>query len=180
MLTPWKKSYDQPRQPIKKKRHFFADKDPSNQSYNFFPVVMYGYESKTIKKANCWGIDAFELWFCRRLLSLLDCRDIKPANPKGNQSWMFIGRIHVEAETPILWPLYVKNILIGNEPDAGNDWRQEKWQQRMRWLDGITDSVDMSLSKLRELVHQGSLLCCSPWDRKELDMMSDWTDWCSD
>ena len=105
---------------------------------------MYGYESRTIKKANCWGIDAFELWFCRRLLSLLDCREIKPADPKGNQSWMFIGRTHVKAETPILWPLYVKNILIGNEPDAGKDWRQEKWQQRMRWLDGITTSVDMS------------------------------------
>ena len=69
-----------------------------------FPVVMYGRESWTIKKAECRRIDAFELWCSRRLLSPLDCKEIQPVHPKGDQSWVFIGRTDVEAETPILWP----------------------------------------------------------------------------
>ena len=69
-----------------------------------FPVVMYGCESWNVKKAECQRIDAFELWYWRRLLSPLDCREIQPVHPKGDQSWVFIGRTAVEAETPILWP----------------------------------------------------------------------------
>ena len=69
-----------------------------------FPVVMYGCESWTIRKAECRRMDAFELWCWRRLLSPLDCKEIQPVYPKGNQSWMFIGRTDVEAGTPILWP----------------------------------------------------------------------------
>ena len=92
-----------------------------------FPVVMYGCENWTIKKAEHRRIDAFELWCWRRLLkSPLDCKEIKPVYPKGNQSWIFIGRTNAEAETPILWPLDVKNWLIGKDPDAGKDWRQEE------------------------------------------------------
>ena len=81
----------------------------------------------------------------------LDCKEIKPVNPKGNQSWIFIGRTDAEAETPIFWPPDAKNWLIGKDSDAGKGWRQEEKDGQQR-LDGITDSMDMSLSKLRELV----------------------------
>ena len=88
-----------------------------------FLAVMYGCESWTIKKAEHQRIDAFELWCWRRLLRV-PCKEIKLANPKGNQSWIFIGR--TDAETPILWPPDVKNQLMGKDPDAGKDWSQEE------------------------------------------------------
>ena len=89
-----------------------------------FPVVMYGCESWTIKKAECWRIDAFELWCCRRLLRVLDCKEIQPGHPKGNQSWIFIGR--TDTETPTLWPPDAKIWLIWKDPDYGKDWRHEE------------------------------------------------------
>ena len=90
----------------------------------------------------------------KTLESPLDCKEIQPVHPKGGQSWVFIGRADADAETPILWLPDMKNWLIWKNPDAGKDWRQEEkggWQ-RMSWLDGITDSVDASLSKLQVLV----------------------------
>ena len=89
-----------------------------------FPVVMYGCASWTIKKAESQRIDAFQLWCWRRLKSPLDCKEIKPANPKGNQPWIFIGR--TDAETPIHWPPDAKSWLIGKDPDARRDWGQAK------------------------------------------------------
>ena len=88
-----------------------------------FPVVIYGCESCTVKKAECWRIDAFELWCCRRLLSVpwTARRSIQPVHPKGNQSWMFIGRTDAEAETPILWPPDTTNWLIGK--DCWERWK---------------------------------------------------------
>ena len=91
-----------------------------------FPEVMYGCESWTIKKSECWRIDAFELWCWRILESPLDSKEIQPVHPKGNQSWIFIGRTDAEAETPILWPPDVKNWLLRKDPDAGKDWRREE------------------------------------------------------
>ena len=108
-----------------------------------FPVGMYECESWTIKKAECQRIDVLELWCWRRLESHSDCKGIQPVSPKGNQSWIFIGRTDFEAETPILWPPDVKNWLIGKDPDAGKNWRWEEkgmtedemvgWHH---WLDG--------------------------------------------
>ena len=91
----------------------------------------------------------------KTLESPLDCKEIKLVNPKGNQPWIFIGRSDAEAETPILWPPDGKNWLIGKDPDAGKDWRQEEKQATEDKMPGwhhITDSMDMSLSKLQEIV----------------------------
>ena len=127
-LTPWKESYDQPRQYIKKQRHYFTNKGPSSQSYGFSSGHVWVWELDYKKKAEQWKIDAFELWCWRRLLkeSPLDCKEVQPVNPKGNQLWMFIGRTDAEAETPILWPPDAKNELIWKDPDAGKDWGQEE------------------------------------------------------
>ena len=92
-----------------------------------FPVVMYGCESWTMKKAECWRIDAFELWCWRRLLRVpWTGKEIQPVHPKGDQFWIFIRSNGIEAETPILWPPDAKNWLIWNYTDTGTDWRQEE------------------------------------------------------
>ena len=109
-----------------------------------FPVVMYGCESWTIKKAKHQRTDAFELWCWRRLKSPLNCKEIQPVHPKGNQCWIFIGSTDDEAETPKLWPPDAqKSWLIWKDPDAGKDWRRE--EKGMRWLDGGWDGWIASL-----------------------------------
>ena len=134
---------------------------------------MYGCEIWTIKNAELQRIDAFELVVLEKTVeNPLDCKKIKSVNPKGNQSWIFTGGIGAEAETPILWPPDVKNWLIREDPDAGKDWREEQkcmtedemvgWHHR---LDGHEFEQAPGVGD-----GQGSLVCCSPWDWKELDM----------
>ena len=123
MSASWQESYDKPRQCLKKQRHHFANKGHIVMAI-VFPIVMYGCESWIIKKAEHKRIAVFELWCWRRLKSPLDSKEIKPASLKGNQPWILIGRC--DAEAPILWLPDAKSWLIGKDPDAGKDWRQEK------------------------------------------------------
>ena len=111
--------------------------------------VRVGYKESWVPKNWCFWTVVLE----KTLVSPLDCKEIQPVHPKGEQSWVFIGETDVEAETPILWPPDVKNWLIWKELDAGKDWRrEEKGMTEDKILDGFTNSMDMSLSKLQELV----------------------------
>ena len=135
-LATWKKSYDQPRQHIKKQRHDFANKCQSSQSYGF---------SSSHDCKESWALKNWCFWTAvleKIFESPLDFKEIQPVHPEGNQSWIFTGSTDAEAETLILWPPDAKNWLIGKDPDAGKDWRQKKgtaedemvgWHH---WLDG--------------------------------------------
>ena len=178
MLTPWKESYDQPREHIQKQRHYFANKDPSSQGYGFSCGHVW-----------MWELDCEEGWMPKNwcfwtvvleetLESPLDCKEIQPVHPKGDQSWVFIGRTDFEAETPILWPPDEKSGFIWKDPDAGKDWGQEEkgttedemvgWYHRLNghgfgWTLGVGD-------------RQGGLANCSSWGCKESDM-TEWLNW---
>ena len=126
MFAPWKKSYDQIRQHIKKQRHYFANKGPSSQSHGFSSSQVW---RRDLDHKESWAQKNWCFWTVvleEPLESTLDSEEIKSVHPKGNQSWIFIGRTDAEAETPILWPPDVKNWLTGKDPDAGKDWRQEE------------------------------------------------------
>ena len=153
---------------ILKSRHYFANKGPSSQGYGFSSSHVWMWE---LDYKESWALKNWCFWSMvleKTLESPLDCKEIQPAHPKGDQSWVFIGRTDVEAETPILWPPDVKSWLIWKDPDAGKDWGR-RGRQRMRWLVGITDSMDMGSGELWELVNERGLECCSSWGHKESD-----------
>ena len=161
----WEESYDQPRQHIKKQRHYFAYKDRSSQGYGFSSSHVWMWE---LDYKEGWALKNWCFWAVvweNTLESPLDCKEIQPVYPKGDESWVFIGRSDVEAETPILWPPDAKSWLIWKDPDAGKDWGQEEkgmtedemagWHHRLdghefEWTPGVGDG-------------QGSLVCFSPW-----------------
>ena len=161
MPAPWRKCYDEPRQCIKMQGHHFANKGPSGQDYGFSSSHVWMWELNHKKKMKnlCFLTVVLE----KPLESPLDCKEIQPVHPKGDQSWVFIRRTDVEAETPILWPPDAKNWLIWNDPDAGKDWRQEEkgttedemvgWHHRLHghgfgWTPGVGGDG------------QGGLACC--------------------
>ena len=143
MLAPWKKHYDQPREHIKRQRHYFANKVSSSQSYGFFSSHAWIWE---LDHKEGLALKNWCLWTVvleKTLESPLDCKEIQPVHPKGNQHWIFIGRTDAEAETPTVWPPDAKYWLIRKDPDAGKDWGQE--EKRMtegemvgwhHWLNG--------------------------------------------
>ena len=151
MLAPWKKSYDQPRQHTKNQRHYFASKGSFSQSYGFSSSHVWMRE---LDYKESWALENWCFWTVvleKTLESPLDYKESKPVNPKGNQSWIFIGRTDAEAETPKYYghlmrrtDSFEKTLMLGKI----EGWRRRGWQ-RMRWLDGITD---WSLDKLQELV----------------------------
>ena len=153
MLAPWMKSYDQTRQYIKKQRHYFANKGPSSQGYRFSSCHVWmwdlDYKESWALKNQCFWTVVLD----KTLASLLDCKEIQPVHPKGDQSWLFIGRTDVGAETPILWPPDAKSWLIWKDADAGKYWRQEEMgiteDETVGWHQ---DSMEMNLSRLQGLV----------------------------
>ena len=177
--APWKKSYDQPRQHIKKQRYYFANKGPSSQGYG--SSSSHGWMWELDYKEN-WVLKNWSIWTVvlgKTLESPLDSKEIQPVHPEGNQPWIFTGRTNAEAETPILWPPDVKNWLIGKDPDAGKDWRGEKGitENQMvgwhHWPNGHEFEYALGVGD-----GQGGLACCSPWGCKESDTteLLNWTD----
>ena len=176
MLALCKKSYDQPWQHSKKQRHYFANKGPSSQSYGFSSSHVWMWE---LDCNESWAQQNWCFWTVvleKTLESPLNCKAIQSVHPKGNQSWIFIGRTDVEAETPIFWPALVKSWLIWKDPDAGKG-QEEKGMRKdemagwHHWLSEHEFKQAMGVGD-----RQGSLACCSPWGDKESDT-TEWLNW---
>ena len=153
---------------LKKQRHYFANKGPSSQGYGFSSGHVWMWE---LDYKESWAPKNWCFWTVvleKTLESPLGFKDVQPVHPKGDQSWVFIGRTGVEAETPILWPPYAKSWLIGKDPDARKDWEQEETEDEMvgwhHWLNGHGFGWTLGVGD-----GQGGLACCGSWGRKESD-----------
>ena len=156
---------------MKKQRHYFADKGPSSQSYDFSSSHVWVLE---LDYKESWPLKNWCFWTVvleKTLESPLDCKEIKPVHPKGNQSWIFTGSTDAEAEAPILWPPDAKNWLTGKDPDAGKDWSQE--EKGKREDETVGWHYRLSGHEFEQALQvgdgQGSLVCYSPWRHKESD-----------
>ena len=168
---------DQPTQHIKKQRHHFVNKGPSSQSYGFSSSHVWMWE---LEYKESWALKNWCFWTVVLKTTLgcpLGCKEIQPVHPKGDQSWIFIGRTDAETETPVLWPPDGKNWLIGKDPDPGKDWRQE---EKGMTEDEITAWHRLDRCEFEQAPGvgdgQGSLVCFSPWGCKESDT-TEWLNW---
>ena len=175
MLAPWEKSYDKPRQCIKKQRHHFANKGTYSQSCGFSSshVWMWELDHKQGWASKNWCL-LRTLVLKKTLESPLDCKEIKPVDPKGNQPWILIAG--TDAEASILWPPDVKSWLTGKDPDAGKDWGHEEKGMTEDEMIGLYHQLNGHEFEqtVGDSERQGSLACCSPWSLKDLDV-TDWT-----
>ena len=170
MLSPWKKIYDQPRQHITKQRHHFVNKGPYSQSYGFSSSHVWMWE---LDHKEGWTLKNWCFWAVvleKTLESPFDCKEIKPANPKGNQPWVFIGRTDAVAEVPILWPSDMKSRLIGKDPDDGKDWEQEKKGATEDEMVVLHHQLNGHWANFGKQWRTASLVCCSPWGHKVSDI----------